>query len=300
VFNSIFFQAVVLNNETDARSSDLWIHQQFINIGWGTNNALGDADAEVYSDRIYAVGSSPRAGGAEAEGIGMVSNKNPWARKWSDNGELANASETKYTYMNDPSLIHHGGTWYLYASASNQTADSEMVNILVWTASKPTGEYDYHGSTGINVSSTWATEGVSEPDVAYDESKSRFVMSITGKRGGQQIGFATSDTGIQYTPVANNPQTHSYSEDQELLISDGEYLIYQNPNPQEMVKMSSDNLSQNFSSEGVALKRNKLLCNTNGVYAPTIIKYDGVYHMWYTAFGHGDSYCRAHAIGTID
>jgi predicted GH43/DUF377 family glycosyl hydrolase len=282
-------------------SADAWTKQQFHGDDYNINSATG-GDVDVEYDSGSGTWYAVLIKGIN-DGIAMASASDPTSVVWTDEGVLVDTNDIAEDYITDPALIEANGTWYLYFSAGG-SSDKTTQDIKYSTASSPTG-FSSFSSTGITADSGWKSNGVGEPDVAYDSVNGRWILAVTGYDGStQDIGIATSSDGQTFSEIGANPVI-SGAEDQCILARDGKYSMYYNEEVSSpgVVKAISVDLAAWDKTADSPILSPSASEDTDGMYAPQVVNKDGTWRMWYTAFADSTvpaQYYRGYAEGDVD
>jgi len=276
-----------------------WGKAKFFDIGFNASNGYGgDVDVEHISGTYYTVLRDP-----DTE-IVMISSTDPAATTWTDEGTLATASDTVYSYVTDPAIIEVNGTWYLYFSAGNTTSDQETTEIYVGTASSPTGSYTIQ-STGLAAGGGgWRDYAIGEPAVCYDEQNQQWVMAVTGAQDSntseQSSGLAISSDGTTWSWLASNPIITSGPNsdstpnivDPEITCENGMFTHYANEGTTKYIQkwISTDLDNWSLADHTPVIKGDRPEDTGGGPFAPAVIDVDGTSHMWYSAQGEDGNY----------
>lgn len=221
------------------------------------------------------------------------------ARRW----RAGPVQERRMTYTNpvydrdfpDPFVLRHGGKFYAYATETRgyrfQVMESE--DLVHWT----------HRGTAFTV--PWAQAHFWAPEVVYH--RGRFYMTYSAlnpQSNKHDIGIATADNPL-------GPFTHAAilvrGDDNRVGVIDATiffdvdvtpYLVYSEEDPRRIVlrRMSPDLLS--VEDEVTELIRPDLEWERGITEAPTLLRRNGLYHLFYSG-GHyqGSKQSCRYAVG---
>lgn len=143
---------------------------------------------------------------------------------WTKGGELITSRS-----LEDPFLIKHDGTYYLYVE---DKADTPFRNIRLYTSTDFSTWNDQGDILDIGTAGAWDDQDVSSP-VVWREGSTWKMLYEGRKASGQQgeIGLATSSDGISWTKDAANPVFQGFSwasnvsPDDIMIADDGTYVM---------------------------------------------------------------------------
>ncbi|MBG6215213.1 arabinan endo-1,5-alpha-L-arabinosidase [Cryobacterium sp. CAN_C3] len=202
----------------------------------------------------------------------------------------------------DPDVLETGGVYYAYAT------NGSGFNVQVAT-SPDLKEWTTKAADALPVLPTWSRPGKTwAPDVS-EQAPGRFVMYFTGARTSPQtqcIGVATaSQPAGPFTPVGSAPIVCPEDEggaiDPATFIDDdgSRYLVWKNDGNSrgldtwlQIARLSDDGTA--LVGETTRLLKQKQTWEGALIEAPTLVKRDGRYVMFYSANDYGGG---AYAIG---
>jgi len=196
-----------------------------------------------------------------------------------------------------PAVIKDGEIWkmwyYGWAGSSEKTeiGFATSVDGFNWT------KYEGNPVIALSDSVDWANHRILGPSVIKEEGIYKmWFTGTTNAAGSAKIGYATSIDGINWE-IQNNLQPVLEDSEaigfQSILKQDGNYKMWYTTDPGGALKSidyatSNDGINwQKYESNPVMLPENSFA--EEGIFKPTVLFHNGIYHMWYTRWFNGNS-----------
>ena len=183
--DTLIYQGVALSGGTSG-AWDFHIRGEPGNVLYDPVNPLGGSYVMAYTGYpgTYSMGGQTKLG------IATSSDRIHWT-KYSGNPVITN-------YIEDPSLVKSGSTYYLYGE------DSPNINVILYTSTDLVN-WAYQGIVVPPTPSSWDSSWVGSPQVNIEGSTWYLFYEGYNGSGTAKMGLATSTDGISWTKSTSNP-----------------------------------------------------------------------------------------------